>query len=448
MTGLFSRTGLICAIVVALAGCDDDHDHYYYDQPIPPHDRLPAVAVAHDYQTALTFDADNDGDLDIFLGQRVTRDPMLAHDVLLFNNGSGRFTSSDTALPERHYSWYGSTKAACTLDYNHDGDLDIFTGVTSAQTGRVSLQLLKNDGDGSFSDQPDSLPTSWHNRNEYDTSWCGAVDLDSDGNEDVLLRLADGSMHFFRFETGSGFVDVTADVEWTGDAVSHTYMDATFGDLSGDSLADLIHFETIHAAPAGQRRFAVYTNESTPGQFAFSAHNFPADAMIEGEINKALIVDLNDDGDNDVVLAQGSDDGNARALLIFEGDGAGGLSNISATANPDDITLRLPWQGLLVRDFDNDGAVDIFSSDLGDWWQFTGANPVLLRQTSELVFDDVSATELPANARACARTAVAGDFRGTGALDIFVATQLCDTSTAMRSYLLLNDGAGRFTSER
>lgn len=443
-----TTSALIAAIALtALVGCDDDHHHYYYQQPIPAHDRLPAIAVAHDYQAAFSFDADNDGDLDIFLGQRVTRDPLLSRDVLLFNNGSGRFLSSDTALPVRHYSWYGSTKAACPVDYNHDGRTDIFAAVTDAQTDRISLQLLRNEGDGRFTDQPDSLPTSWHNRSTYDASWCTAVDLDNDGNLDVMMRLSNGAMAFFRFENASGFVDAAASITWTGDDVSHTYIDATVGDLSGDGLPDLIHFETINAAPSGQRRFAIYTNESTPGTLAFRAHNFAADALLNGEINKAQIVDLNGDGDNDVVLAQGSDDGQPRRVLIYRSDGAGNLTNVTTTALSSAISLHLPWQGLVVNDFDGDAVADIFSSDLGDWWRFNGADALLLRQTGAFVFSDVSATTLP-DTQACARTAIAGDFRGLGRNDIFVATQLCNTNTAMRSYLLLNDGSGQFVMSR
>ncbi|MBC6995577.1 VCBS repeat-containing protein [Neolewinella lacunae] len=100
------------------------------------------------------FDADGDGDLDIFAGSGGNFDgvnsPFLG-DKLLFNDGAGNFSMRSNSLPRYAYN----TSVAVPLDYDGDGDLDLFVGTRgkpqdyAAQT--VSF-LYENNGTGSFRD--------------------------------------------------------------------------------------------------------------------------------------------------------------------------------------------------------------------------------------------------------------------------------------------------------
>jgi hypothetical protein len=69
---------------------------------------------------------------------------------LLQNNGEGRFADMtfDAGLGEVHYP----TQTAAWADYDNDGDLDIYIG---NETGSVSApcQLFQNKGDGTFTDR-------------------------------------------------------------------------------------------------------------------------------------------------------------------------------------------------------------------------------------------------------------------------------------------------------
>jgi hypothetical protein len=116
---------------------------------------LDAVSAEAEHVAAHLFDADGDGDLDLYLasgGVEITEYSALLHDQLLFNDGQGQFTRTEQVFPNEQKL---STLAVSSADIDSDGDLDLFVGerIKIGKYGaKCSGYILENDGSGSFTD--------------------------------------------------------------------------------------------------------------------------------------------------------------------------------------------------------------------------------------------------------------------------------------------------------
>ena len=90
---------------------------------------------------AVLFDFDNDGDLDIFSANGTAEELILQPQLLLENDGKGHFTDVGKNMGS-YFHKKRSGRAAASVDYDNDGDLDI---VVSHIDLEASASLLKNN---------------------------------------------------------------------------------------------------------------------------------------------------------------------------------------------------------------------------------------------------------------------------------------------------------------
>ena len=184
---------------------------------------------------ALLFDADKDGDLDLFVGSGGNEAPTGSRELmnrLLINDGKGKFSFDMRALPPGSMN----TSVAVPYDYDGDGDLDLFMGSRSypKEYGvRPTSYLLQNDGTGTF--------TNVTNRIAPDLAEVGMVrdavwaDLTGDGRSELVVVGDWMAPQVFTYADGkftkmtTGLTDLTG--MWGSVAVT---------DIDGDKDNDLI----------------------------------------------------------------------------------------------------------------------------------------------------------------------------------------------------------------
>lgn len=153
----------------------------------------------------LVFDADGDGDLDIYTASGgYKEEPASAAygDKLYRNDGRGNFTMDTAALPRNH------TSKSCVraADFDKDGDLDLFLA------GRVepwrypkpvSSAIYRNDSEGGIAKFTDVTATVAKELNSIGLV-CDAAftDFDNDGWTDLVLTGEWMPVTFFRNEHG------------------------------------------------------------------------------------------------------------------------------------------------------------------------------------------------------------------------------------------------------
>ncbi|HEX2716559.1 MAG TPA: VCBS repeat-containing protein [Gemmatimonadaceae bacterium] len=136
---------------------------------------------------AVFFDADGDGDADLYVvsgGNEFPEGSPLLQDRLYQNDGRGGFQRAPGALPVEGIS--GSRAAAA--DYDDDGDVDIFVGgrVVPGRYGRdPRSSLLLNDGKGNFVDATEArAPALARLGMVTDAVW---RDVDGDARVDLVV---------------------------------------------------------------------------------------------------------------------------------------------------------------------------------------------------------------------------------------------------------------------
>lgn len=188
-----------------------------------------------DVVDAVFFDADGDGDQDLYIvrgGNEIPVGNPILTDLLLFNNGKGGFIRGE--LPFMSHN--GSCVRAC--DFDGDGDIDLFVGsrsVPGAYGWSPEQFLLENDGHGHFKNVTAERTSGLKNAGMVtDAVW---MDYDGDGDQDLIVAGEWMNISVFKNDKGH-FTDVTSSAGLG--QTSGWWNCLRVADVNGDGKPDIV----------------------------------------------------------------------------------------------------------------------------------------------------------------------------------------------------------------
>ncbi len=324
-------------------------------------------------------DYDNDGYPDILV-------TAYGRCTLYHNNGNGTFTDVTDKAGVASPGW---TTSAVWFDYDNDGRLDLFLcsfvefslknnvfcgdnklGKRFYCIPRVFKPtpsvLYHNNGDGTFTEI--STGTDIH---KALGKGLGVVATDINGDGLMDLFVANDTVQNFLFANrGKGKweeIALAAEVGFSMNGTPRSGMGVDAADVNGDGRQDLF------VANVDQEMFSLYKNDGHEFFSDVAAGNGVAQAtrLLSGWGLKFF--DYDNDGFVDLFLANGHPDDMIEnysqqvhykePLLLFHSDGTK-LTNVSDQAGPV-FGKAFPARGLAIGDFDNDGRIDALIGNNG-----------------------------------------------------------------------------------
>ena len=326
-------------------------------------------------------DFDNDGYPDLLVTN-------YGPPTLYKNNGNGTFT--DVTEKSGLLSGPAWTTSAVWFDYDNDGRLDLFlcSFVQFSLKNNIFCgdnklgkhfyciprvfkptpsALYHNNGDGTF-----TLTSRGTDIERALGKALGVVatDINNDGLMDLFVA-NDTVQNFLFANRGNGKweeIGLAAEVAFSANGTPRSGMGVDATDFDGDGKQDLF------VANVDQEMFSLYHNDGNEFFSDVAATNGVAQAtrLLSGWGLKFF--DYDNDGFTDLLLANGHPDDMIgqysqmvkykEPLLLFHNNGTK-LENVSAAGGPV-FGKAFPARGLAIGDYNNDGRIDVLIGNNGE----------------------------------------------------------------------------------
>jgi hypothetical protein len=286
---------------------------------------------------------------------------------LLRNNGDFTFTDVTEEAGLVHFK---STQTAVWFDYNGDGFLDIFVGNESDGKDAMPCELYRNNGNGTFTEVAAQFGVDL----VYFVKGVASGDYNNDGRPDLFLSTQSGTKILLRNDGPAGadhaptapwkFTDVTEEAGVAGE--TNTFP-CWFFDYDNDGWLDLM--VTGYSVHDSGDIAADYLGRPHLGQKSKLYHNNRdgtfTDVSRAAGVSKLLHAmganfgDLDNDGWLDFYCGTGNPD---FTMLIpnrmFRNDGKGHFQDVTTSGGFGQLQKG---HGIAFGDIDNDGDQDIYS---------------------------------------------------------------------------------------
>jgi hypothetical protein len=364
-------------------------------------------------------DIDGDGDPDILVARS-------GNNLMYINEGGGVLRpETESAFVTDSHSGIGNLEV---VDIDGDGDLDVLLAILDGTYSKNNAMYL-NDGAGQLQKVTESVfVTDGGSSTDVEVS-----DLDGDGDLDILVA-NNGQNDAMYINNGVGEFESVTDNDFVTDPDSPEYGVVRFpeispyggsdesrcikvADIDGDGDLDILVGKYFNAA--------IYINDA-PGVFRKDTESAFADGSGNpGSPDAIEAVDIDGDGDVDVLVAYV---GSQQPNQMFLNDGAGGLHHATEGAF---VTDRGDSSALKAVDIDGDGDLDVLVANdassgnaFNNMYLNMGAGDLQKVTAGAFVTDSGSSSDVQVV-----------DIDGDGDMDVLIANN--DGNNAM----YINEGA-------
>lgn len=320
------------------------------------------------YSMGVTIgDYNNDGFPDMYVSNYGTN-------VLYKNNGDGTFSDvtkhSGVGGGENDFS-----VGAAWLDYDNDGFLDLYVGnylnfdpnykyyyAADGFPGPMAYDaqpdiLYHNNGDGTFEDVTKAMGI-----NDVDGRAMGvsAADINDDGFVDIYVANDHSMNYLWLNKGGKGFTDIgTPSGTAFGQAGQSTIsMAVDFADYNRDGLLDIFVSDDKYCRLFENLGNEIFTDQSFQAGIALPASQYVGWS--------SSFIDYNNDGFVDIFKANGAlKHLEGQEAQMFENQGDGKFRDVSRELGKY-FNQKLVGRGACFGDYDNDGDIDGFVVNLND----------------------------------------------------------------------------------
>jgi len=301
----------------------------------------------------LAADFDNDGDADLyfptggFYGAQTNT--FLRNDI----ESAGKLVDI-TASSGDAGTVLDSNFGGTVLDYDHDGDLDIFLSSASSPSGaNPRCTLLRNDGNLIFTD----VSIAADIREPGDYRHCSSGDIDNDGWVDVVVGNYDGDNRLYHNNGDGTFTDIAVAA---GVADGGHNFGFILEDFDNDGWLDayIPKYQFVSLVPSG---LLLNNHDGT-----FRDVRLAAGMTVQGDMGHNT-ADLNADSFPDIFIGTGHPNYKRDNKVLFvRPDPARGLVVLNL-AGPAGFLENGPTRthGIAFGDIDNDGDLDVYTNNGG-----------------------------------------------------------------------------------
>lgn len=262
------------------------------------------------------------------------------------------------------------------LDYDGDGDVDLYVTDGPGKDNSLYRNRLAQDGHFAMELVPGAAGAA---ATEQDSTGTCFGDIDNDGDPDLLVLGRQQEKRLYENQHGQ-FVDIS---HLTGSEIAngddYTPASCAMGDINNDGLLDVFVGNTFDWKSKAAIVVEPWALNEYNQLFVNQGGNRFKDVSDTSGIRNfkdiswgVTMFDWDSDGDTDILVA--NDQGaipffkyggvNRGFVRFYQNDGTGHFTDVTAKSG---LTWPGDYMGFAVADYDGNGTIDFYVTNVGDW---------------------------------------------------------------------------------